>query len=88
MQPKGQVMTWDAFKTKFRKARIPSGLIKITRDLFLKLKQGSMSVTKYMDKFTSWGRYAPNNIDTDEKLKDRFPNGLHEELQTYLFVVP
>jgi hypothetical protein len=26
MQPDGQVMTWDAFKTKFRKAHIPSDL--------------------------------------------------------------
>jgi hypothetical protein len=31
MQPEGQVMTWEAFKIKFRKAHIPSGLIKITR---------------------------------------------------------
>jgi hypothetical protein len=55
MQPEGQVMTWDAFKTKFRKAHVPSGLIKIMRDKFLNLKQGDMSVTDYLDKFTTWG---------------------------------
>jgi hypothetical protein len=59
MQPEGQVMTWDAFKAKFRKAHIPSGLIKIMRDKFLNLKQGGMSVTEYLDKFTTWGRYRP-----------------------------
>jgi hypothetical protein len=80
-------MTWDAFKTKFRKAHIPSGLIKIMRDKFLNLKQGGMSVTEYLDKFTTWGRYAPNDIDTDEKKRERFLNGLQEELQTYLVVV-
>jgi hypothetical protein len=53
MQPEGQVMTWDAFKTKFRNAHVPSGLIKIMRDKFLNLKQGGMSVTEYLDKFTT-----------------------------------
>jgi hypothetical protein len=76
MQPEGQVITWEAFKTKFRKAHIPSGLIKIMRDKFLNLKQGGMSVPEYLDKFTTWRRYAPNNIDTDEKKRERFLNGL------------
>jgi hypothetical protein len=88
MQPEGQVMTWEAFKSKFRKAHIPSRLIKIMRDKFLNLKQGGMSVTEYLDKFTTWGRYAPNDIDTDEKKRERFLNGLQEELQTYLVAVP
>jgi hypothetical protein len=88
MQPEGQVMTWEAFKTKFRKAHIPSGLIKIMRDKFLNLKQGGMSVTEYLDKFTTWGRYAPNDIDTDEKKRERFMNGLQEDLQPYLVAVP
>jgi hypothetical protein len=88
MQPEGQVMTWGAFKTKFRKAHILSGLIKIMRDKFLNLKQGSMSVTEYLDKFTTWGRYAPNDIDTDEKKRERFMNGLQEDLQPYLVAVP
>jgi hypothetical protein len=87
MQPKGQVMTWEAFKTKFHKAHIPSGLIKIMRDKFLNLKQGGMSIPEYLDKFTTWGRYAPNDIDTDEKKRERFLNGLQEELQTYLVAV-
>jgi hypothetical protein len=53
MQPKNQVMTWEAFKSKFRKAHGPTGLIKIMRDKFLNLKQGGMSVTEYLDKFTT-----------------------------------
>jgi hypothetical protein len=47
-----------------------------------------MSVTEYLDKFTTWGRYAPNDIDTDEKKRECFLNGLQEELQTYLVAVP
>jgi hypothetical protein len=53
------------------------------RDKFLNLKQGGMSVPEYLDKFTTWGRYDPNDIDTDEKKRERFLNGLQEELQTY-----
>jgi hypothetical protein len=59
MQPEGQVMTWEAFKTKFRKAHIPFGLIKIMRDKFLNLKQGGMSVPEYLDKFTTWEGMHP-----------------------------
>jgi hypothetical protein len=88
MQPEGQLMTWDAFKTKFCKAHVPTGLIKIMRNKFLNLKQGGMSVTEYLDKFTTWGRYAPNDIDTDEKKRERFMNGLQEDLQPYLVAVP
>jgi hypothetical protein len=58
------------------------------RDRFLNLKQVGMSVTEYLDKFTSRGRYAPNDIDSDERNREWFLNGLHEELQTYLVVVP
>jgi hypothetical protein len=58
------------------------------RDKFLNIKQGGMSVTEYLNKFTTWGRYAPNDIDTDEKKRERFLNGLQEELQTYLVAVP
>jgi hypothetical protein len=50
------------------------------RDKFLNLKQGGMSVTEYLDKFTTWGRYAPNDIHTDEKKRERFLNGFDEEL--------
>jgi hypothetical protein len=88
MQPEGQVMTWEAFKTKFRKAHIPSGLINIMCNKFLNLKQGGMSVTEYLDKFTTWGRYAPNDIDMDEKKRECFMNGLQEDLQPYLVAVP
>jgi hypothetical protein len=47
-----------------------------------------MNISDYLDKFTSWGRYAPDDIDSDDKKKERFLNGLHEELQTYLVAVP
>ena len=48
----------------------------------------SMSVSKYWDEFTTLSRYAPNEVDTEGKKKERFLNGLHDELQCTLVVIP
>jgi hypothetical protein len=34
------------------------------------LKQGLMTVSEYVTRFTQLSRYAPNNMDTDEKKQD------------------
>nr|XP_051212763.1 uncharacterized protein LOC127330668 [Lolium perenne] len=88
IQAEGHVINWEEFKAKFRKTHIPSGLIKLMKDKFMNLRQGSMSVVEYMDKFTTLSRYAPEDIDTEEKKKDRFLNCLHDEMQSILVVVP
>jgi hypothetical protein len=88
IQAEGHVINWEEFKAKFRKTHIPSGLIKLMKDKFMNLRQGSMSVVEYMDKFTTLSRYAPEDTDTEEKKKDRFLNGLHDEMQSILVDVP
>ncbi|KAK1616397.1 hypothetical protein QYE76_021914 [Lolium multiflorum] len=70
------------FKLKFSKYHVPQGLIKKMRDEFRELKQGRMSVVEYRDRFLTLSRYAPDETDTDEKRKERFLNGLHDEMQT------
>jgi hypothetical protein len=47
---------------------------------FEDLKQGSMSVSEYMTRFTQLSRYAPDNVDTDKKKQDWFLNGLNDGL--------
>ena len=76
----GQPMTWEDFKTRFSRAHVPPGFFKRMRDEFRELKQGRMNVVEYRDKFLNLSRYAPDEIDTDEKKKERFLNGLHEEM--------
>ncbi|KAK1609943.1 hypothetical protein QYE76_033616 [Lolium multiflorum] len=78
----GQMMTWEDFKLKFSKYHVPQGLIKKMRDEFRELKQGRMSVVEYRDMFLTLSRYAPDETDTNEKRKERFLNGLHDEMQT------
>jgi hypothetical protein len=45
---------------------------------FEDLKQGSMTVSEYVSCFTQLSRYAPNDVDTDEKKHDWFLNGLND----------
>ena len=76
----GQMMTWEEFKVKFSRNHVPPGLIKRMRDDFRELKQGRMTVVEYRDKFLSLARYAPDEIDTEAKKKERFLNALHDEM--------
>ncbi|KAK1669418.1 hypothetical protein QYE76_057577 [Lolium multiflorum] len=84
----GQMMTWADFKLKFSKYHVPQGLIKKMRDEFRELKQGRMTVVEYRDKFLTLSRYAPDETDTTDKRKERFLNGLHDEMQTVLVNIP
>jgi hypothetical protein len=39
-----------------------------------------MAVSEYVTRFTQLSRYAPNDVDTDEKKQDCFLNGLNGDL--------
>jgi hypothetical protein len=39
-----------------------------------------MSMNEYVTKFTQLSRYAPHEVDTDEKKQDCFLNGLNDGL--------
>jgi hypothetical protein len=43
-----------------------------------------MTVNEYLSKFTQMSRYAPDDVNTDEKKWDAFPNGLNDEIQFQL----
>jgi hypothetical protein len=43
-----------------------------------------MTVNDYLNKFTQMSRYAPNEVNTDEKNQDAFLNGLNDEIQFQL----
>jgi hypothetical protein len=55
-------------------------VIKLQKKEFQDLKQGSMSVNEYVTKFTQLSRYAPHEVDTDEKKQECFLNGLNDGL--------
>ena len=46
--------------------------MKLKKKEFLALKQGSMSVVEYHDKFIQLSWYAPTKVDDDEKRQELF----------------
>jgi hypothetical protein len=75
---------WIEFSTNFRNYHIHAGHMKIKKKEFLSLKQGSMSVSEYRDKFIQLSRYAPREVPDDEKKQELFLEGLIRPLQYQL----
>jgi hypothetical protein len=65
-------ITWVEFATQFRNYHIPAGLMKIKKKEILSLKQGSMSVSEYRDKFIQLSRYAPDEVAEDDRKQGHF----------------
>jgi hypothetical protein len=64
----------------FRSHHVPQGVIKLKKKDFQDLKQGSMTMSEYVTHFMQLSRYAPNDVDTDEKKQECFLNGLEDGL--------
>jgi hypothetical protein len=69
-------LDWDSFREGFRNAHISTSIMNLKKDKFRTLKQGSRTLKEYMNDFCSLSRYAPEDIDTNAKRKDKFLNGL------------
>jgi hypothetical protein len=67
------------FRAAFRTHHVPQGVIKLKKE-FQDLKQESMSMNEYITKFTQLSRYAPHEVDTDEKKYECFLNDLNDGL--------
>jgi hypothetical protein len=73
-------INWNEFKMAFQSHHVPQGVIKFKKKEFQDLKQGSMTVSLYVTRFMQLSCYAPNDVDTDEKKKECFLNGLEDGL--------
>jgi hypothetical protein len=74
-------ITCAEFSTHFRNYHISARLMKIKKKEFLSLKQGSMSVSEYHDRFIQLSRYAPDEVAEDERKQEHFIEGLNGPLQ-------
>jgi hypothetical protein len=77
-------ITWEEFRDNFRQYHVPAGLMIVKKEEFLALKQGSMSVNEYRDRFLQLSRYAPEDVNIDAKRQCRFLRGLVDPLQYQL----
>ena len=80
-QPDVNQIDWEKFKTAFRSYHVPAGLVMIKNEGFLNLKQGSMSVCEYRDRFTQLSHYSPREVDSDAKKHKCFLKRLNDGLQ-------
>jgi hypothetical protein len=58
--------------------------MKLKKKEFTDLKQSSMIVNEYLNSFIQLSRYAPNDVNTDEKKQHIFLNGLNDDIQFQL----
>ena len=58
----------------------------LKKDEFRSLRQGGRTLKEYMDDLCVLSRYAPDDIDTDAKRKEKFLNGLRGDLKIPLSV--
>jgi hypothetical protein len=72
---------WAEFRNAFHAHYIPASVMRNKRQEFMDLKQGGRSVHDYSKQFNHLARYAPDQVDTDDKKKDRFMIGLSTKLQ-------
>jgi hypothetical protein len=77
-------ITWNEFKARFCTHYVPHGTMKLKRKEFADLKQGGKTVNEYLNSFIQLSRYAPDDINTDEKKQDVFLNGLNDDIQFQL----
>ena len=67
----GQI-TWQGFMENFKTYHIPTGEVELKQDEFQALKQGSISVCEYHNRFTPLSRYALGEVDSDAKKQKCF----------------
>ena len=74
-----QVM-WEQFKLAFRGHHIPLGLIRMKAAEFMRLTQGTKTLTEYIHAFNNLSCYAPGFVDTEEKKIESFKRGFGTNL--------
>jgi hypothetical protein len=82
--PTDYQVPWAEFCNTFRAHYIPAGVMRKKRQEFMDLKKGERSVHDYSKQFNHLVQYAPDQVDTDNKKKDRFMIGLSTKLQEHM----
>jgi hypothetical protein len=77
-------ITSNELKAHFHTHYVPHGTMKLKKKEFTDLNQGSMIVNEYLNSFIQLSRYAPDDINIDEKKLDLFLNGLNDDIQFQL----
>jgi hypothetical protein len=80
-RPTDYEVLWAEFRDAFRTHYIPAGVMRKKRLEFMDLKQGGRFMHDYSKQFNHLAQYAPDQVDINEKKKDRFMISLSTKLQ-------
>jgi hypothetical protein len=80
-RPVDYQVSWAEFCDAFRAHYIPADVMRKKRQEFMDLKQGRRFVHDYSKQFNHLAQYVSNQVNTDEKKKNRFMIGLSTKLQ-------
>jgi hypothetical protein len=78
------VFTWEEFKKKFRDAHVPESVVELKKREFEELQENTSPIMKYVRNFNSLSRYAPEEVNSDEKRKKRFMKGMNPYMKMQL----
>src|SRR3954470_11951165 len=73
-------VTWAMFEEGFRTNHVSSGVLSLKRKEFRNLRQTNRTVAEYIEEFNNLSLYAPEDVDTDAKRRERFLDGLSDEI--------
>lgn len=76
-----RAIPWSEFKIVFRTNFVPAGTMRMKKNEFRALKQGSMSINEYLNKFNQLACYAPCDVAGKEEKIDHFLEGMHEDMR-------
>ncbi|XP_058099862.1 uncharacterized protein LOC131244241 [Magnolia sinica] len=82
--PTGYAWTWAGFKTKFLEKYFSRSCRSEKIAQFLKLEQGSLTVTQYEVRFDELSRYVPKALEDEEYKLEKFKEGLKPGIQSRL----
>jgi hypothetical protein len=78
--PANAQITWEQFTTAFCGNYIPPGLMAMKVGEFMKLTQGTQTMTEYLHAFNNLSRYASEFVNTDTKKIASFKRGLNPKI--------
>ncbi|KAK1697276.1 hypothetical protein QYE76_013973 [Lolium multiflorum] len=84
VHPPDKVFTWEEFKKKFRDAHVPDSVVELKKREFEELRQNTAPIMQYVRDFNRLSRYAPEEVDTEEKRKKRFMKGMNPYMKMQL----
>jgi len=75
---------WNRLKEMMDNQYYPRDVRRIKEREFLSLKQGSLSIMEYATKFNKLSRFAPHQVDTEERRMDHFEQSLRGDIRTMI----